>query len=60
MIKQSIESFDELLDSKYGANGSPARESWEKEFESFKLGVLIEEVRKNQLLDLRKDFERIT
>jgi hypothetical protein len=48
MKKQTIKSFDELLDSKYGTIDSPARVAWEKEFESFKLGVLIEEARKQR------------
>ena len=41
----NVITFDELLDSKYGKQGSPEREQWEEEFEAFKIGVLIEEAR---------------
>lgn len=48
MIKNDIKDFDELLDVKYGKRGTPLRENWENEFESFKIGVLIEEARKKR------------
>jgi DNA-binding XRE family transcriptional regulator len=48
MIKNDVKDFDELLDVKYGKRGTQAREKWENEFESFKLGVLIEEARKKR------------
>lgn len=31
-----ITTFDEMLDHKYGERGTPEREQWEKEFESYK------------------------
>lgn len=37
--------LDEILDNKYGSRGAEKREVWEQEFESFKLGVLLEETR---------------
>lgn len=43
---KNITTFDEILEKKYGKMGSPARDEWEREFESFKLGVIIEEARK--------------
>ena len=46
MRKNKIKNFDDLLDSKYGKRGATKREKWEQEFESFKLGVLIEDARK--------------
>lgn len=42
---KNITTFDEILDSKYGKRGVPAREKWEQEFEAFHLGVLLEEAR---------------
>lgn len=48
MIKNDIKDFDELLDVKYGKRGTPTRENWENEFESFKIGVFIEEARKKR------------
>ena len=41
----NITTFEEILDRKYGEQGTPKREHWEQEFEAFKIGVLIEEAR---------------
>jgi DNA-binding XRE family transcriptional regulator len=46
--KNKIKNFDDLLESKYGKLGTANREKWEQEFETFKLGVLIEEARRNR------------
>ena len=43
---KNITTFEELLDKKYGKKGNPKRDEWEREYESFKLGVIIEEARK--------------
>lgn len=44
--KQSdITTLDEILDNKYGERGAEKREVWEQEFETFQLGVLLEEAR---------------
>jgi len=42
---KNITSLDEIIDSKYGKRVAPKREKWEQEFESFRLGVLLEEAR---------------
>ena len=42
---KNITTFDEIIDNKYGKRGAPKREKWEQEFESFRLGVLLEEAR---------------
>ena len=42
---KNITSLDEIINSKYGKRGVPKREKWEQEFESFRLGVLLEEAR---------------
>ena len=42
---KNITTLDEIIDSKYGKRGAPNREKWEQEFESFRLGVLLEEAR---------------
>lgn len=39
--------FEEILDRKYGKRGSKKRKKWEQEFEAFKIGVLIEQARKD-------------
>jgi HTH-type transcriptional regulator / antitoxin HipB len=41
----NITTLDEILDNKYGKKGNEKREKWEQEFESFRLGVLLEEAR---------------
>ncbi len=41
----SITTLDEILDTKYGSRGNEKREKWEQDFESFRLGVLLEEAR---------------
>lgn len=43
--ENNIITLNEILDNKYGKRGSKKREVWEQEFESFQLGVLIEEAR---------------
>lgn len=43
---KDITTLDEILDNKYGRRGEPKREKWEQEFESFRLGALLEEARK--------------
>jgi HTH-type transcriptional regulator / antitoxin HipB len=47
---KNLTSWDEHLDQKYGETGSQTREKYEQEFESFKLGVLIQEARKQRHL----------
>lgn len=43
-------SWDSHLDKKYGKKGTASRNKYEEEFEAFKIGVLIQEARKNQYL----------
>jgi HTH-type transcriptional regulator/antitoxin HipB len=42
----SLVSWDDHLDEKYGKMGTAARDKYEEEFENFKIGVLIQEARK--------------
>lgn len=42
---KNITTLSEIIDTKYGKRGAPKREKWEHEFESFRLGVLLEEAR---------------
>lgn len=41
----NITTLDQILDKKYGVKGQPKREEWEQQFESFRLGILLEEAR---------------
>ena len=47
---KNLTSWDDHLDQKYGETGTQTREKYEQEFESFKLGVLIQEARKKRHL----------
>ena len=44
-VNNNLTSLDQLLDKKYGKTGKAKRETWEKSFENFKIGVLMEEAR---------------
>jgi DNA-binding XRE family transcriptional regulator len=43
-----LKSWDDHLDQKYGKIGTPSRDKYEQEFETFKLGVLLQEARKKK------------
>jgi len=42
----NLVSWDDHLDNKYGKSGTPTRTKYEEDFENFKIGVLIQEARK--------------
>jgi DNA-binding XRE family transcriptional regulator len=48
MSKNKIVSFEDHLDQEYGKKGLPTREKYEQEFEAFKLGVMLHELRKQR------------
>lgn len=43
--KKKLINFDEYIDSKYGKHWKPKREEFERGFEAFKIGFLLEEAR---------------
>jgi phage-related protein/DNA-binding XRE family transcriptional regulator len=45
---KKITTFESHLDSQYGKIGTNARDIYEEEFESFQLGILIQEMRKER------------
>ena len=51
-FSKNITSFDDHLDKQYGKVGSESRENFEQGFETFKLGVILEEARKKKNLTL--------
>lgn len=51
-------SFTDHLDQQYGKRGTEEREKFEEEFESFKLGVMLQELRKEQGLTQEQLAER--
>ena len=42
----TLTSFTDHLDTQYGKRGTPKREEFEEGFESFKIGVMLQELRK--------------
>lgn len=48
MKKNNLTPFSELLDEKYGKLGTPTRDEYQRGFEEFKMGVLIQEARKKK------------
>jgi len=48
--KNKIVRFEEHLDKEYGKRGTAKREKYEQGFESFKLGVMLQELRKQKNL----------
>ncbi|MBI2257799.1 MAG: helix-turn-helix transcriptional regulator [Flavobacteriia bacterium] len=47
-INKNITTFSDHLDAQYGKKGAETRKQYEEGFESFKLGVMIHELRKEQ------------
>jgi HTH-type transcriptional regulator / antitoxin HipB len=46
--KNKLTSFADHLDKEYGKKGTPKREAYEQEFEAFKLGVMLQTLRKEK------------
>lgn len=44
----NLTSFAEHLDAQYGKRGTETRDKYEQGFEAFKLGVMLQELRKEQ------------
>ena len=48
MENKKPKTFAEHLDLQYGKKGSESRDVYEQEFEAFKLGVMLQELRKEK------------
>ena len=46
--KNNLTSLTDHLDKEYGKKGSAKRETYEQGFEAFKLGVMLQELRKEK------------
>ena len=46
--KNSTITFNEFLNQEYGKIGTPKRDKYEQGFEAFRLGVMLQEMRKQQ------------
>lgn len=56
--KVKTTSFREHLDQQYGKRGTNEREKYEQEFEAFKLGVMLQELRKEKGLTQKQLAEK--
>ena len=48
--EKGLTSFKDHLDAQYGKKGSLSRDSYDQEFEAFKLGIIIQELREQKQL----------
>ena len=58
-IKENPKSWKEHINNKYGEKGTANREKFEEEFETFRIGVLIQEARKKQKLTQQQLAEKV-
>jgi len=47
-VNNNLTSFADHLDEQYGKHGTEERERFEEGFEAFRLGVMLQELRKGQ------------
>jgi HTH-type transcriptional regulator / antitoxin HipB len=57
--RNKVVSWTDHLDKKYGKKGAASREKYEEEFEAWKIGVLIQEARKQKNLTQEELAEKI-
>ena len=55
----NLTSFADHLDEQLGKRGTKKREAYEQEFEAFKLGVLIQEMREQQKMTQEQLAQKI-
>ena len=46
--RKDIRTFEKHLEDQYGKKGTPSRDSFEQRAEIFRLGVMLEEIRKSK------------
>ena len=46
--QNKLVDIDEFIDDRFGKRGAKARETFEEGYETFKLGVMLQEMRKEQ------------
>lgn len=55
---KNLTAFSDHLTEQYGEPGTPLRDQFEQEFEAFKVGVLLQELRKEKGLTQQELAER--
>lgn len=56
---ENPKNWKEHIDKKYGEKGTESREKFEEEFDSFRIGVLIQEARKRQKLTQQQLADKV-
>lgn len=56
--ENNLTSFADHLNQQYGERGTDTREQYEQEFEAFKLGVMLQELRKSKGLTQQQLAEK--
>lgn len=56
---KNITSWDDHINGKYGKKGTESREKFEEEFETFRIGVLIQQARKKQKLTQQQLADKV-
>ena len=59
MKNKNIKTLDELLDKYYGKPGTESRNAYEKQYENFKFGILVQEARKQKGLTQEQLAQKI-
>ena len=59
MKKKNLISLDDLVNEYYGEIGTPKRNKLERDCESFRIGVLLQEVRRNKGLTQEELAEKV-
>ena len=57
--KNNVTNWDDHLDKKYGKKGTASREKFQEEFEAFRIGVLIQEARKDRNLTQQQLADKV-
>ena len=47
-MKNNLKSIDQFVDEQYGKKGTTKRDKFEKGFETFRLGIMLQQARLNR------------
>ena len=47
-MKNNLKSMDQFVDEQYGKKGTTKRDKFEKRFETFRLGIMLQQARLNR------------
>lgn len=56
---KNVKSWKDHINQKYGEKGTETREKFEEEFETFRIGALIQEARKKQKLTQQQLADKV-